>query len=524
MGYAANYLLDIGAHNGSEPVTLRFGTVGYVTSPNDTPANTYYEERVTNIDPYVVHLFEENKTMGELSTTPGSIELANPDGGLDYLKDLAFDGRPFVMRRIPTPWSSYSTAEIVLTGSLEGLDSDDSLTKLRLRFYDRRRDIDVPLQKNTYGGTTTSGAVGGADGTPDQKGLLKPVLYGVNLAVPGVLADPYNLIIQVNDGPVAQIIARDGGIPLTFSADYPNLIALQNATGNPGHYATCLALGLWKPFGSFQGRPGFVWTADVTEGNTPASRRAGAIALRMLTRIGLTGSANVNEDSFNDLDASVAIEHGFYAEDETSTLTAVRSVLGSIGASIVPNRFGQFEVARIVEPVTPIYEIIEPEIITSNSSLPFFFNPDTNGNVPAYEVKVYYARLNHTFSNSEIAPSFANASPEQAERLKQEWLEATVTNDDVLETHPLSTRLEIQTTIAVQADALAESSRYFDLYSVNRQSITVGVTFEDADQLNLADTIALIIPRLGFNTGKPMIITGRSENWVDQVVQLTLWG
>jgi hypothetical protein len=524
MSYAANYLLDIGAHNGSAPITLRFGTVGYITGPNDTPANTPYEERVMNIDPYVVHLFEQNKTMGEMSITPGSVELANPDGALDYMKDLAFDGRPFVMRRLETPWSSYATAEIVLTGTIEGMDSDDSLTKLRLRFYDRRRDIDIPLQKNKYTGTTTSGVAGGADGTPDQKGVLKPVLYGTNLAVPGVLVDPFNLIIQVNDGPVSQIIARDGGIPLIFDADFPSLAALQSATGNPGHYATCRALGLWKPFGSFQGRPGFIWTADVTEGATPQSRRAGAICLRILSRIGITGGANVNEASFLALDDAVTIEHGFYTEDEMSGLTAVRQILGSIGASIVPNSFGQFEAVRVIEPVTPIFEIIEPEIITSNSSLPFFFNPDTDGNVPAYEVKVFYARLNHTFSNSEIGPSFADSFPEQAERLKQEWLEATQESQETLDLHPLSKGLEIQTTIAGETAANAESSRFFALYSVNRQSLTVGVTFEDAKQLNLGDTVAVIIPRLGYDAGKPMLIIGRSDNWVEQTVQLTLWG
>lgn len=524
MTYAANYLLDIGAHNGSGPITLRFGTVGYITGPNDTPANTPYEERIMNIDPYVVHLFEQNKTMGEMSITPGSIELANPDGALDYMKDLAFDGRPFVMRRLETPWSSYQTSEIVLTGSIEGLDSDDSLTKLRLRFYDRRRDIDIPLQKNKYTGTTTSGSAGGADGTPEQKGVLKPLLYGKNLAVPGILVDPFNLIIQVNDGPVHEIVARDGGIPLILDADYPSLAALQSATGNPGHYATCKALGLWKPFGSFQGRPGFIWTADVTEGISQQSRRAGAICLRILAKLGLSGNDNIDSQSFADLDEAVTIEHGLYIEDEISGLTAIRQILGSIGASIVPNRFGQFEVVRVIEPTTPTFEIIEPEIITSNSSLPFFFNPDTDGNVPAYEVKVYYARLNHTFSNSEIGPSYADAFAEQAERLKQEWLEATETSQEILDLHPLSKGLEIQTTIADQAAAVSESGRNFALYSVNRQSLTIGVTFEDARQLNLGDTIAVIIPRLGYDEGKPMLIIGRSDNWVEQTVQLTLWG
>lgn len=524
MTYAATFLVELGAHNGVEPITLRYSGGGFVTGPADEPPNAEYDARIARLDPYEVHLFGQGRTMGELSVAPGALELANPDGALDGLKVYGFDGRPFTLKRLATPWAPYASAETVLTGTLEGLDSETGLTSLRLRFYDRRRDLDKPLQTTTYGGTTNSADDGGADGNEDQKGLLKPVLYGVNFGVPGILVDAFHLIIQVNDGPVHHIDAKDGGIPLVFDADYPDLAALTAATGRPGHYATCLALGLWRPFGAFSKRPGFVWTADVAEGATAADRRAGAIMTRMLVRMGLSGPDNIDAASLAALDAVATAEHGFYSENEVSGLTAVRQVLGSVGASPVPDRFGRFTAVRLDMPGVPVAELVEPDILGSATGLSFIRNPDTDGNAPAHRINLRFAPMRHVHSNAEVGPSFADADPIAAERLKQEWREVSAENAAVLDKHLLSRPLDIETTFALEADAQAEADRQLVLYGVDREAVTVGAAKEDAGAMVLGATITLRHSRLGYAGGKDMVVIGRSDDWAGQTVALTLWG
>src|SRR5690606_36469248 len=145
------------------------------------------------------------------------------------------------------------------------------------------------LQENRYAGTTLSAGATAA-GTADMKGRPKPLVYGKAPNVPAVPVNPFNLICQVNDGAVSSITAYDGGAALSNAGDYPSLSALVGATVLAGRYATCLALGLFR-LGSSLAK---VVTADVVEGSTLALRNAGAIATRIMTRMGLTGSANIN--------------------------------------------------------------------------------------------------------------------------------------------------------------------------------------------------------------------------------------
>ncbi len=77
------------------------------------------------------------------------------------------------------------------------------------------------------------------------------------------MVNRHALILQVADGPVRSIKAYDGHAPLTFDRDYAKGEELRAATGKPGRYATCLAEGLWRPFGAFSGKSAFVWGAEV---------------------------------------------------------------------------------------------------------------------------------------------------------------------------------------------------------------------------------------------------------------------
>lgn len=80
-------------------------------------------------------------------------------------------------------------------------------------------------------------------------------------ATESTMVNPHALVLRAAEGPVASIRAYDGHAALTLDRDYATGDELFAATGRPGRYATCLAEGLWRPFGSFNGKPAFAWGA-----------------------------------------------------------------------------------------------------------------------------------------------------------------------------------------------------------------------------------------------------------------------
>lgn len=523
MSYASEWLIELTAHNGTGLVTLRYSCSGYVTGPNDTPANTIYDARIQSIGAFERHLLGEGRTRGEMSVNLSQIALTNADGGLDGILNYGFDGRPFVLKQLSSSRAAYATAQTVLTGTMEGVDTSDGMLKVLLRLYDRRRDIDVSIQKNVYGGTTAS-AGASVDGSADMKGQVKPLCYGSCFSVPAIIVNPYNLILQFHDGAVSSITLYDGGIPLINDGDVATLAALASATGNPGHYQTCKALGLAKPFGSFNGRPCFTWTADVIEGATAGDRCAGAVVQRMLAKIGLTGSSNINAASFTALNTDQPAEVGIYIADDKSALSACKDVLDSIGGYIVPNALGQFTVGRITAPGTPVATITEPEITTKSSddTVTFTANPDTDGDIPARKITLNWRKNWHVHTDSDLGPCVNNSDAARASVLLQEY--QTVSVDIAQVKHLLAPELIISTLLTKADAAQAECARCAGMYGVNRVVTSIAVQMEDAALMRPGATVLVVLERYGYGSGKAFVIIGRSDDYNTETVSLTLWG
>lgn len=523
MPNASEWLLEVGTHDGVSAKTLRFSCKGYVTGPSDTPANTVYDARIVSLGAYTRHLFGEGRTIGDVEVELSDTVLANADGELDGLLNNGFSGQPFVLKRLLSSQSAFSTAATVLTGTLEGGDASGGMTTFTLRGYDRRRDADVSIQKNTYGGTVLGGGAS-ADGSPDMKGQLKPLLFGRCFSVPAVIVNPYNLILQFNDGPVSSIALMDGGIPLINDGDVSTLSALASSSGNGGHYKTCLALGLAKPFGAFNGNPGFIWTADVVEGSTSALRCAGAVVQRMLAKIGLT---NINTASFTALNTLQPAEVGIYLDSDTSCLAAIRRVLDSIGGWIVPDSLGQFVVGRLDLPGAPVATVVEPQILTSSSdeTLQFTNNPDTDGHIPARRVTLNWRKNWHVHTTSDLGPCVNATSATRASILQQEVQTVVADSTAVATKYGAGAPELVIDTLLTDATAVqTELTRRAAMYSASRVSTQIAVDIDDAALMIPGATIALQFSRYGFDSGKAMRIIGRSDDNQNEKAVLTVWG
>ncbi|MDF2797511.1 MAG: hypothetical protein K0R85_255 [Devosia sp.] len=519
MPFASEFLLEIDAHDGAGVRTARLSSSGFTTNPTDNPANAIYQEGIVDPGTFRRSLFAGSSTLGQSEAGYGEIVLANADGALDWLVGAGLDGRAAVLKRLDGRRSAYASAETIMRATLTGGDNGSAWTELRLRLYDRLRELDKPLQANRYAGTTTA-AGSTADGSPDLKDRIKPLVFGRVFNIELVPVNPFNLLYQASDGPCAAITCYDGGVLLTNAGDYPTIEALINASIRGGTVGTCLSLGLVRFGGAFNGKPAYAFTADVVEGATAASRSAAAIAQRILARMGITGVANLVVPSFAALQALAPQEVGIYVGDESTALSVLSEILGSIGGWIVPNALGQFEVGRITAPGgTPAWSFSMRDVM-SESGIGLQVNPDTDGGLPAFRTVVRHSRVWRTHAESEIAPCAAS----RGAFLAVDYREAKAENAAVLGKHLLAPELVIDTLLTNAADAAAEAARRLALYSVRRDVISFPVRRDDAAVAVLGSTGTLTLPRFGYGAGRPMLVIGREEDPANERVTLTLWG
>ncbi|MGV6875954.1 hypothetical protein ACUSIJ_25120 [Pseudochelatococcus sp. B33] len=522
------YLVEMEAHTGSGTETLRLASEGYTTLPSDVPANTWYEPRVIAPGLFARHLFNPGAISGGADLRMGDIVLANVDGGLDAWLDYGFDGRPVTIKVLPDADTAYSQATTVFRGSVEMLDSTSAWTELRVRIFDRRLDLDKPLQVNRYAGTTTSTGPT-AEGNADLKDQIKPLIFGAVFNVPGLLANPYDLIYQWSDSALQSITVYDAGVQLKSAGNFSTISALRSATIRPGFYGTCLSLGLAR----LGGAPYKQITADVVEG-AAGLRSAAQIAQRMLIRAGLT-SVDYNASSFAALHNLNPVECGIYIDTDMHTKDAISQVLASIGGWLAPDHLGVFQVGRVSGPGTPKDTFTADDILGSGG-IELLAATDDGRGIPTYRVTLRYGRIWHLMQDGEVGGC---VSDDRRAYLSTEYREARAENTSIQTKHRLSPEITIDTLLAGQSAASAEASRLLALRSVRRDTIRIVLPFGDSERgdeaytrataINLGDTIRVDVPRFGYSGGRNFVVIGREDSYGTaddpaQTVALTCWG
>ncbi len=514
--YAPEYLVEIDAYTGSGVETLRYSMSGYRTKPSDTPASTLYPAVVA--DPGTIRraLWGDGKTMGLGQISYGAIELINVDGALDALLGYGFDGRKVRVLRLANARAAYSTATVVFRGTVEHVDSDAARDRLRLRLYDRRLELDKPVQTNRYGGTTTAGGIADhlADGTADMKDRPKPFVCGKVFNISPLTVNPFDLIYQVHDGEVSAITVYDGRVALTLTQDYATVALLQAATIPPGKYGTCLAEALFR----LGVATWFTLTADVTQGATAADRTTSACVEAVLTKMGLTGSDNIDATSFSDFATLCDQEVGIYLDGDQTGSEAIGRLLASVGGYLVPSATGPFQVGRGPDIGSSTWELDENTIV---GDIGIVANPDTENGLPAWRIILRYGR-NYTVQTGEmVCPGTTAALKSFAET---EYREVKADDSAVKTKHLLAPELTIDTLLTDATEAGDEIDRRADLYGVARDVLTLPVALSDADDMTLGSTGTLTLDRFGWGSGKLFTVIEREDRLADGQAVLTLWG
>lgn len=522
------YLIEMaGADPASgKAVTAYFSASGFATLPTDTPANTYYAQRVKVPGNYERALFGAGTTSGDITVGVGLIELSNMDGKLDYLRNLAFDGYPLRILSLAKLNARYDAAVLVFSGTVEQVELQWDRATIRIR--DRLAELAKPLQTVTYTGTTVSGGMSEAEGKPeDLKGQRKPTLWGAPAQVPGVLSNPYDLIYDLADNGFAGVTeVRDKGVLLTATGrDYPTTAALIAATVPSGQYATCKAKG---QIGLGLAPLGQISAAPVEAGGEVAQaqfRTAAQVAGRMLKRMGLVEGVSYLASDIAALDALNAAPVGYWTgTDEVTALDSVAAVLGSIGAMITPDRLGVFRMLRFGAPVTePEVTLTATEILETASGRGFqlLATGDEGKGVPAWKVTVKYARNWAVQTRNDLQTATSDAFKSFAEL---EWRLAVADAPHVKAIHKLAPELTFETYLIHEADALAEAKRRLALHLVKRDRLRVPVKSSLVQQIDLGDVVRVKVNRFGLNDGKSFVVIGLVEDLQTGVSTLDLWG
>jgi hypothetical protein len=475
--------------------TLRFSESGFVTRPDDAPANAWFEPVIKTAPSLSRLLFDDAGTYGATKVTIGNVQLVNEGGDLDYLlTDYAFDGRRFTVRigDIDTPFSRWL---VVMTGTLSDVAADG--TAVDLIIQDRLADLalgDWP----TYAGNNV--APNGLEGTADDlKDQPKPRVYGAVLNVTPKAVNTSKLIYQVSDEACTVSTAYDNGVALTRGADYASTADMLASAPSAAQFR-CFA-------GYF--RLGSAPSGTVTCDAATVAVRAADLLVAIALDAGVPASDIVQAD-VDALNVAAGSRVGVWADSSPTPQSLMDTVAGSVGAWYGFDRLSQLRMGRLDAPAgAPLFvwgEDIQETVQPSS------------GGVPAWSVSVRYAH-NYTVQG-DVAGA---AGTVRAAWLAQEYRTSLATDATIKVPWPHAQALSFDTGLLEVAAADAEAQRRLALYGPRRMTIDLDVPVTELGEADLGDVVQLATARYGL-AGRLFRVIGINSGFARGQAALVLWG
>lgn len=483
-------------------------TQEFVTSPTDTLATQPFFGTLVQPLSFTRSLLGSD-IIGNFSSGVGELELANTDGGYDFLiQGFAIDGRAIIVK-VGREGDLYDNFYTIFSGTASDWNVQEDVVKIKL--VDNGYLLDVTIQANLYLGT------GGLEGTSDLLGKRKPRAFGYVKNVSPPLVIPSTLTYQVNDGQIQAITAvYDRGVSLTFSADYASAALLASASIASGNYATCLALGLFR----LNTAPSGTITCDVSgdkRGGVFVSKSSD-IVRRIIASSSIADPLGLYLPSFTQVAIEQPADIGYWvAPDDTNTIAdALSNIMGGVGGWAGFRRSGKLEVGIFKTPVgtTPNALFDKVDVLNiQRQPLPSSLTP------PPYRFRCGYQH------NWTVQTDVAGAvSATRKSFLAQQDRYSNSLNTTVLLDHPFAhDRNPISSYFANQADAQTESDRLLELYSGSAAlyRFTVGI---QPFALDLGDVANLKYPRWDLTVGRNLRIVEMTENAQDNTIELVAYG
>lgn len=367
-------------------------------------------------------------------------------------------------------------------------------TELRVPVRDMAYLLERPWQSSVYTG-------GGAyTGTSDLTGKPVPKCRGWANNVTPVLVDPTNRIYQYTDA-AGQVVAlyERGKAVFTYDGDTSDLYTGSTPSGR---YRTDNSRGLFQ----LGAAPAGPITCDV-KGSFPLAgfvEDVVDIARYVLTEeMGLDGSL-LEMGAWTGLAAACPYAAGVWTGAEVRQADdVVGYLLGSIGASLLPNRPGRLRPYRLSPPsgTSGVVTYTTAEIVSLVPvQLPATIDP------PNYRRLVGYAR-NYTVQTTDLDSTISEA---RRLLLSQEYSYAGWSDGDVLTTWRNPTDPPpLPTALKEEADAQAVAEDFGALWGTRRRLYDVTMWLHPFAH-DLGDDLSLVYPMDDLRGGKPGIVVSES--------------
>lgn len=510
------YLVDLTAYDPAteQEVICRFSTYGF-----DAGNGIYYEPRI--IQPGTLsRSISTGQIGGRQAVSYGEISLAAIDGGIDYLADLFFDAREAVLRvgRVGQPIDAF---QVIMRAQMEAVSVEREVVSIRLR--DRAVTLERPFStaKYTGGNVLPDGLQGTADDIKDRQ---IPFLGGrVSLMEP-VLVNTSQLIYQCHLYRVDAVLnVFDSGVYISREIDdYRTVAELQNEDFAPltGYYRVYSGPeGTYFKLGS---APSGTVSCSVVESWTRNSaaeliRRAIEYASYFSpTSTAPTDSWDWHHWDLLALDEANAAPLGIVLEDGETTASVLDRICESVGAFWGFDALGKLRVVRIDEPSAT------PDLVLGNQQMTEA-DRTPEGQMPFWSVTVQSDR-NYIPQDKNSMAGIVPAA--RAEWFASEYRKSNVKDEDIRTTRLLAQEGDYTSLLAGIGPAQVEAQRRLDLFSVRRDvgTITVPDPGQYGDALDLGKTVQVVLPRLGYNTGRNMLVIGIQTDWGRDQAVVTLWG
>jgi hypothetical protein len=501
---------------GASPTIYPAATIGRASSPSDVPANTYVPAKLKSGLNYGVSILGNADPTSRGSATVGVIELVDPDGELDGLTSLGWDGAPLRLYR-GDPAAPFSAWSLVATLTAGGMLYGQRNKEIQLRDLSWLLNT-APLHGLRYLGT------GGIEGDASLTGRVKPYAVGAFQGASPVLINAGLLVYQVSCSAVASIVAKQGGLAMTLDGDDSTYAALAAATIAVGHYRTCKALGIFR----LGGAPALAVTvdgigdSDVINGlSTPMTRAQ--IARRIATG---RGSYRLDDSTQIDVTAYVALENsqtasvGFYWNDEITKGEALSEVMAGCLGYWFTRLNGSLSLGQLFDPstATPYVTLAFPADGAGERRLGepqmVDFKPPVAGTY------VGYSRNYTVFTVEQIAGAvpLSESAILQADSQYAAALDVTIANG-----YPTAPTVHIAGNFATLADARVEAERQQALRRTRRELWSIPAAIDP-----LADIVGRVVAiqnfnRYGFGASRNFLCVGIDATG-GPFVNLKLWG
>jgi hypothetical protein len=443
-----------------ESVTsIRAATMPFITRASDTPPNQPFDGTLEGDIRIDRSITGGSGGYGGFAESISEISLINSSAIYDELaSSVSVNGQD--VRMSVGEVTGRDTVEPYAAFAVFANMKAERMTISRQHVVIELRDPSLVLSEETVQQTVYGGG-GGADGDLEIAGKRVPFGDGVVFNATPTLVIGADAVWQFNNGAVTSIQGvKDGGVYLTFSADFATLSLLLAATISPGYYSTCTALGYFRLGGtSFK-----AITVDFTGLRLTTSDIIENVAL---TSASLSAS-QLDSASFDDLNVDQPATVGYYLDSNSSESCAemFTKLMHGIGGWHGMTPLGQLQLKLFVEPdaviVSGSYDTNAGDLLDiDRTALPTDVDP------PPHRRRVMYAR-NWTVM-TDLFGIVSELDPARAEYLKTPS-KLTFTSEDagaaIRADYPQAPDPDpVEAFFAYEVHAQAEADRLLELYS-----------------------------------------------------------